>query len=450
MIPLSSRLLFAVLLILANVAMLSGDAIAQSSSATIRGTTDSVVKPESVGLSTARLDRVDHVIQGYIDRKEAAGAIGLISRQGRTAYFRTWGDQDREAGTPMSEDTIFRIYSMSKPITTVAVMMLYEEGHFFLNDPVAKFLPELAGMQVQTETRDPSTGEVVIEDKLASRPITIRDLLRHTAGFSYGVFGDTQVDRSYREAGILSDDRNLEEMVSKLGKIPLRFEPGTHWHYSVSVDVAGRLVEVVSGMSFDEFLRQRIFEPLQMVDTGFTVPKEKASRFSVLYTPEGQPTGKDAFLQPPPKTKMIEPLVSNVLSKFDEGATFFSGGGGLVSTTRDYLQFCRMLINGGHLNGTRLLSRKSVELMTTSHLHNISGYGGSGTTFGLGFSVVEDIGQGGHLGTAGTYSWGGAAGTKFWIDPEEKLIGIFMVQILPHRTRMGDEFRTLTYQAIDD
>lgn len=419
-------------------------AVGQSHSAT------TLVAPESVGLSSSRLGRIDRMVQGYVDRREAAGAVALIARRDEIVYQRTWGDQDREAGVAMDDDTIFRIYSMSKPVTSVAVMMLYEEGHFFLNDPVAKFLPELKDLQVQTETRDSATGETTTSDRPATRPITIRDLLRHTAGFSYGVFGDTGVDRQYRDAGVLTDDSDLADMVSKLGKIPLRFEPGTHWHYSVSVDVAGRLVEVVSGMPFDRFLQQRIFAPLDMNDTGFVVPENKLDRFAVLYTPKGQPTGREAFLKPAPKTKEIEPLVSSELAQFDEGTTFFSGGGGLVSTAHDYLQFCRMLIHGGKLNGTRILSRKSVELMTTSHLHGITGYGGSGTTFGLGFSVVEDIGAGGHLGTRGTYSWGGAAGTKFWIDPDEELIGIFMVQILPHRTRMGDEFRLLTYQAIDD
>lgn len=423
---------------------LTASAVAQSP--TIPG----VVIPEAVGLSSSRLEHIDRVMQGYIDRREAAGAVALVARRDNIAYFKTWGDQDREAGVPMDDNTIFRIYSMSKPVTTVAVMMLYEEGHFFLNDPVAKFLPELSKLQVQTETRDPETGETTLATKDAARPVTIRDLLRHTGGFSYGVFGDTDVDRQYRDAGILAEDKNLEEMVSKLGRIPLRFDPGTHWHYSVSVDIAGRLVEVVSGMPFDQFLQQRIFTPLKMKDTGFVVPRNKQSRFAVLYTPKGQPTGRDAFLQPPPQTKEIEPLTGSDLARFEEGTTFFSGGGGLVSTTHDYLQFCRMLLNGGQLNDQRLLSRKSVELMTTSHLHGISGYGGSGTTFGLGFSIVEDIGAGGHLGTAGTYSWGGAAGTKFWIDPKEELIGIFMVQILPHRTRMGDEFRLLTYQAISD
>ncbi len=311
------------------------------------------------------------------------------------------------------------------------------------------FLPEFKDMQVQTETVNSETGEVSTEDAPAERPITIRDLLRHTSGLSYGVFGNTKVDQQYRKAGVLTNDKDLAHMVSKLGKIPLRFQPGTQWHYSVSVDVAGRLVEVVSGMPFDQFLRERVFNPLNMHDTGFKVPSAKANRFSVLYTPKGQPTGREAFLKQGPPTKLIEPLVSEDLGDFGEETTFFSGGGGLVSTTHDYLQFCRMMLNGGKLNGHRILSRKSVELMTTGHLHGIKGFEGS-ETFGLGFAILDDLGRGGKLGSEGTFDWGGAAGTKFWIDPEEDLIGIFMVQILPHRTRMGAEFRLLTYQAIDD
>lgn len=409
----------------------------------------SPVVPESVGLSSDRLSRIDGMMQGYVDRKEAAGAVALVARHGKVAYLKSWGHQDRETGIAMNDDTIFRIYSMSKPVTSVAVMMLHEEGHFFLDDPVARFLPEFKDMHVQTETVDPKTDEVSVEDAPAQRPMTIRDLLRHTAGLSYGIFGNTKVDQQYRELGVLTDDKDLAEMVSKLGKIPLRFQPGTQWHYSVSVDVAGRLVEVVSGMPFDQFLKERIFNPLSMHDTGFKVPSAKANRFSVLYTPRGQPTGREAFLKEGPPTRLIEPLVSEDLGDFGEDTTFFSGGGGLVSTAYDYLQFCQMMLNGGKLNGNRILSRKSVELMTADHLHGIKGFGGS-ETFGLGFAVLNDLGRGGKLGTEGTFDWGGAAGTKFWIDPEEDLIGIFMVQILPHRTRMGEEFRLLTYQAIDD
>ena len=402
--------------------------------------------PEDAGFSPSRLARIDLTFQNYVDRKEAAGAVALIARRGKVAYLQTWGDRDREQQKPMTEDTIFRIYSMSKPITSVAVMMLYEEGHFFLDDPVAKFLPELAGMQVQTERRDPKTGEVTTETRSAKRPITIRDLLRHTAGLTYGFFGDSEVDRAYRSQGILIDEDTIAQTVQKLGKIPLRFEPGDRWHYSVSVDVLGRLIEVVSNKPLDEFLRQRIFDPLGMGDTGFQVPESKRDRLAQLYTPKGTEASREAFLKGSPPTKEIEVLESNELSSYDESATHFSGGGGLVSTAADYWRFCQMMLNGGH----RILSRKSVELMTSDHLHGISGFARSGSTFGLGFAVTTDVGQAGSLGSVGSFSWGGAAGTRFWIDPQEELIGIFMVQILPHRTRMGEEFRLLTYQSIAD
>ena len=409
-----------------------------------------VVTPEQVGLSLRRLNRIDSHMQGYVDRKEAAGALGLIARNGKVAFFKKWGDQNRESGIPMADDTIFRIYSMSKPITSVAVMMLMEEGHFFLNDPVAKYLPEFAEMQVQTEETDPDTGEVKIETSTATRPITVRDLLRHTAGFTYGVFGNTKVDQQYRQAGILTVGTNLENTVKKLAEIPLRFEPGTRFHYSVSVDVAGRLVEVVSGQPFDEFLQQRICEPLGMTDTGFRVPEQDRQRFAILYTPKGtQADSREAFLTAPRSKEIVPMPISTDRGDFDEKTLFFSGGGGMVSTATDYLRFCQMLLNGGALNGNRLLSRKSVELMTADHLHGINGYG-SGSTFGLGFGILQDIGQTGKLGSPGTFDWGGAAGTKFWIDPVENLIGVFMVQSMPHQTQMGEDFRQLTYQAIAD
>lgn len=414
--------------------------------------TESFVKvtPEQVGLSLQRLNRIDNHIQGYVDRKEAAGAMAVIARHGKIAYTKTWGHQDREQEIPMSEDTIFRIYSMSKPITTVAVMMLMEEGHFYLDDPIAKFMPEFGEMQVQTETTDPKSSEVKVATKKATRAITIRDLLRHTAGFTYGIFGNTKVDQEYRKAGILVSAFNLEDTTKKLAKIPLRFEPGTQFHYSVSVDVAGRLVEVVSGMPLDQFLDERIFTPLGMQDTGFQVPSDDRNRFAILYTPKGtQADSREAFLTAPQSKEIIPMPPSADRADFNEDTKFFSGGGGLVSTASDYLRFCQMMLDGGELNGTRLLSRKSVELMTADHMTGIKGMGG-GTTFGLGFGILKDIGQTGKLGSPGTYDWGGAAGTKFWIDPVEGLIGVFMVQSLPHQTRMGEEFRQLTYQAIAD
>ncbi len=446
------------LLVLLTLALLTSPLGAQTSVAVSSASIDSnkaldtlaITTPEQVGLSLRRLNRLDEHMQGYIDRKEAAGAVALIARHGKVAYFKKWGHQDREQEIPMADDTIFRIYSMSKPITTAAVMMLMEEGHFYLDDPIAKFMPEFAEMKVQTETVDPETSEVSVETTPAKRPITIRDLLRHTAGLTYGIFGNTQVNMEYRKADILVTKFNLADTTKKLAKIPLRFEPGTQFHYSVSVDVAGRLVEVVSGMPLDQFLQERMFAPLGMTDTGFRVPTENRDRFAILYTPKGTESDKrDAFLTAPQSKEIVPMPISADRGDFDGGTMFFSGGGGLVSTASDYLRFSQMMLNGGELNGNRILSRKSVELMTADHMTGIKGYG-NGMTFGLGFAILKDIGQTGKLGSPGTFDWGGAAGTKFWIDPAEGLIGVFMVQSLPHQTRMGEDFRQLTYQAIAD
>jgi CubicO group peptidase (beta-lactamase class C family) len=405
------------------------------------------VAPEEVGLASARLANIRSVMNRHVAEKQIPGAIGLIARRGKIAYQETFGMADVEAGKPMRLDTIHRIYSMSKPITSVAVMMLYEEGKFQLNDPVAKYLPEFAKMQVGTEEKDPQTGMPTLKTAPAKRPITVRDLLRHTAGLTYGVFGDTLIDREYRKAGILSD-LNLAAFVTNLGKIPLLYEPGTRWHYSVSVDVLGRLVEVLSGKSFDQFLQERIFTPLEMRDTGFYVPADKKDRFAKLYSPT-----KDGKIQPAvicaTRQECLEKF-PNAVPSFLEPPTMPSGGGGLVSTTYDYLRFCQMLLNQGQYGGKRLLSRKTVQLMSSDNLGTIPGMG-PGSGFGLGFAVSKAPGEAGMMGSPGEYNWGGAAGTRFWIDPQEELIGIFMIQILPHNgLEYGSEFRVMAYQAIAD
>ena len=420
--------------------------------------------PARAGMSAERLERLTRHMQQAVDDGVMVGGVGLIARKGRVVYEETYGHADLEPSRPMTEDTIFRIYSMSKPITAVAVLMLYEEGRFFLNDPVARYLPELADLEVATSTADggdtrmtsdgttsrtEGSGDPLQAGKTRKprRQPTIRDLLTHTAGFTYGVFGDTEVDQQYRQAQILADDVPLKEFVARLGQIPLQYEPGTRWHYSVSVDVQGALVEAVSGMPFGEFLQQRIFDPLDMVDTGFIVPEEKLDRFAELYSPAGTPSdAAQAFQTANQSTELVE-----ADEAFDEGykpgAKFQSGGGGLVSTASDYLRFSQMLLNGGELDGVRLLSPKTVELMSTNHLGDIP-MGRPGVGFGLGVAVAVDQGLIGELGSVGEYNWGGAAGTRFWIDPEEQLIGVFMVQSIPHRTRLGSEFKNLTYQAI--
>ncbi len=420
--------------------------------------------PARVGLDAQRLERIGEYMNSAVDDGTMIGGMAVIARNGRIAYTQTWGMKDREAGEPMAEDALFRIYSMTKPITGVALMMLYEEGRFFLNDPVAKYIPELADLVVARSTADGGNTRIVSDGtqsmtlgegnedltgqtRKPMRQPTIRDLLTHTAGFTYGVFGDTEVDRLYREAGIITDDVDLEEFVTRLGKIPLQYDPGTRWHYSVSVDIQGRLVEVLSGMSLGEFLKTRLFDPLDMKDTSFVVPADKLGRLAQLYTPEGTAEGADGFRSLGSGPLVVAP--ASVSDGFMEGAKFESGGGGLVSTARDYLRFSQMMLNGGELDGVYILSPKTVELMTMNHLGGISmGFGRTGVGFGLGFAVALDQGEIGEIGSEGEYNWGGAAGTRFWIDPEENLIGIFMVQSIPHRTRLADTFKVLTYQSI--
>ncbi|MFP6615407.1 MAG: serine hydrolase domain-containing protein [Candidatus Hydrogenedentota bacterium] len=413
-------------------------------------------KPAEVGLSPERLDRISGIIQNDVDTREIAGATAMIIRNGKIGYYENFGHADREKKIPMKDDTLFRIYSMSKPITSVALMSLFEEGKFFLDDPVSKYIPELGNLRVVVDPTDRGSGptfnlpseseanapsaapkESNLETVPANRDITIRDLLRHTAGLTYGFFGNTDVDKAYQELGILLTDRNLADMVAKVGKTPLLFQPGERWHYSISVDVQGRLVEVLSGKSFDVFLQERIFEPLGMTDTGFYAPKEKLSRLSKMYTPS-----QEGGIEPAP-----EFMSRNFVAK----PALFSGGGGLVSSTGDYARFCQMLLNGGTLDGHRILSRTTIELMTKDHCQTADiGMRSGGNSFGLGFQVALDQGRSGSPVSEGTYSWGGAAGTKFWIDPKEDLIGIYMVQTLPHIGTFGEVFKNMVYQSIDD
>ena len=414
--------------------------------------------PEEVGLSKARLSRITDAMNEDVEKGELRGALALVARNGKIAYFETAGMADTEEGIPMREDTIFRIYSMSKPITSVAVMTLFEEGRFFLKDPISKYLPELGGMSVSVEgepqtngptfnlpdedpnERSPSTATLsTLNTVPAKREITVQDLLRHTAGFTYGFFGNSEVDKLYTQNGILTTDETIAETVEKLSKIPLKHQPGETWEYSVSVDVLGRFIEVIADQRFDEFLAERIFAPLGMVDTGFYVPDDKLHRFAQLYTPA-------------PEGEGVEPAPAFFSRNFLDNPTFLSGGGGMVSTAADYLRFCQMLLNGGELDGVRILSRKTVELMTADHTQDIEiamrrgGYG-----FGLGFAVAQNIGRVGSPTSPGEFNWGGAAGTKFWIDPQEQLIGIYMVQILPHTgLTFGNEFKILAYQSIAD
>jgi CubicO group peptidase (beta-lactamase class C family) len=400
----------------------------------VQGTGLAATMPEVVGLSSERLKRINKVVQGYVDEKKAAGFVTMVARRGKVAHFESFGLSDVESGKAMKPDAIFRIYSMSKPITSAAAMMLYEEGNFQLDDPVSKFIPEFKDMKVFVKKT-----EAGVEVTDAKRQITIRNLLTHTSGLAYGLGKDTEVDVMYQEEKMLKWDETLEEKVARLAKLPLADEPGSRWRYSISIDVVGRLVEVISGKRFDVFLDERLFEPLGMKDTGFYVPAEKMSRIAALYKAD--------------ETGAIGPVVDEKYwGRFSKLPKFLSGGGGLVSTASDYMRFCQMMLNGGELDGVRLLGRKTVELMTMNHLDFkllLSGPG-EGSGFGLGFGVLMDVAKSGSIGSAGSYSWGGAASTGFWIDPREKLIGIVMTQVMPYTNRFTEEFKVLTYQAIVD
>ncbi len=388
--------------------------------------------PEEVGLSSERLERIGEVFQDYVDEGRIAGAVGMVLRNGKLAYVNAWGMRDLEAGDVMEEDDLFKICSMTKPVASVAVMTLYEEGHFFLSDPIGRYLPALANLRV-ANLAEASAGQEIPTER-ARRQVTIHDLLRHTSGFTYGDLSNTVVDAVYREREILYQP-TLEDQVAALGEIPLLYQPGTQWNYSVSVDVLGRLVEVVSGQPFDVFLRERIFDPLGMADTGFRVPDSKSDRVAPTY---GH-SGPDRTLGP------------GDTSICDLPPTLFSGGAGLRSTAQDYARFAQMLLNGGELDGARILGRKTVELMTVDHLEEgmPTGFLSPGWSFGLGFTVKTEAGLDGLPSSVGEYNWIGIQGTSFWVDPEEDLVGVFMVQIRPNRDiTFRDQFKRLVYQAL--
>ena len=419
----------------------------------------SSTKPERQGFSSERLEKLTQLMNAKVEDGTMVGGMGVIARNGKIIYSQTYGQADREAGKAMTDDAIYRIYSMTKPITGVALMMLYEEGKFRLNDPIAMYIPEMANLQVALSTAgtgivsDGTTSttigsgdeSLVGQTRKPTRQPTIRDLMTHTAGLTYGVFGNTEVDQAYRKAGLLGD-MDLKEFVTALGKLPLQYDPGSQWHYSVSVDVQGYLVEVLSGMKFSEFLQQRIFGPLDMKDTAFKVNEGNKDRLTQLYKPKG--VTADNYFSPATGSG-LEVADAFISAGYIYGGKFESGGGGLIATARDYLRFSQMMLNGGELDGVRILSPKTVDLMTTNHIGDMGlGFGRKGVGFGLDFAVVLNPGEVGEVSSAGEYNWDGAAGTRFWIDPQEQLIGLFMVQSIPHRTRLADDFKVMTYQAL--
>lgn len=405
-----------------------------------------IVVPETVGLSSERLERISRNIQKSVDENRIAGAVSLVARHGRIAYFKAFGMADRENKKPMQTDHLFRICSMTKPITSVAVMVLYEEGRFLLNEPVSNFIPDFKEMNVldppYTQDKTSPTGSLVE----AKRPITIRHLLTHTSGLTY--HWNARLGKQYREAGmghgVLHQEGTIGEAVKRLARMPLLFHPGDAWEYSVADDVLGYLVEVISGMPFDKFLHERLFKPLGMKNTGFFLPQEKVSRLAKAYTyyPE-----KGLQLFRDQQTIEEGTFVYSADYPYHAPRTYFSGGGGLCSTAEDYYRFCRMMLNGGKVGATRILSRKSVELISQNHIQGRSETSG----YGLGFGVNSEARHLTELGSLGAYYWGGFFYTSFVIDPKEDLIAIFMGQLHP-TGGLNLEARTirLAYQAIND
>jgi len=399
-------------------------------------------KPESVGLSSERLERISKTVQKDIDdSKRIAGAVTMVVRHGQVVWLKAQGMQDREAGKAMRPDTIFRICSMSKPITSVAVMMLYEEGYFLLEDPVSRYLPEFKNPRVLVKPANGGDSYTVP----AAHEITIRDLLRHSSGLTYNWNPDLGplYEKADVGSGLLPYDGTIGDSVSRLAKLPLLFSPGERWEYGLSVDVLGRLIEVVSGMPLDQFLRTRIFDPLGMKDTYFFPPENKLDRLAAAYT-----YYPDKGLQRFPETPITEGSFTYSADYPYRGPKkLFSGGAGLNSTAADYARFCEMLLEGGKLGNVRLLSRKSVELMTHDQLGKI----GTDQSFGLGFAIEGDRGPLAELGTPGSYDWGGFFYTAFSVDPKEQMIVIFMGQLHPTGDlELDRQVHELAYQAIVD
>lgn len=387
------------------------------------------VAPEEIGLSSARLARLGEVLREEIERGRVPGAVALIARRGRVGYFESFGVRDPVSGAPMTKDAIFRIYSMTKPITSVAAMMLWEEGRFLLSDSIADYLPEFSHPQVAVERAG------AVERVPADRAITIQDLLRHTSGLTYEFRGSGPVHKMYMSAKVYSRSQSSADQAATLAKMPLLHQPGTRWEYSRATDVVGRLIEVLSGVPLRVFLERRILAPLGMSDTSFHVPPPHHSRIAEAFAKDPDSGGKVMLLE------------------VRDAPAFESGGGGLVSTAGDYARFLQMLLDGGTLGGSRFLSRKTLELMTADHLGPMTGAPDlllPGHGFGLGFAVRLHTGIAALPGSIGQYFWGGLAGTTFWVDPAEQLFAILLIQAPGRRDYYRTLFRDLVYSAFDD
>jgi CubicO group peptidase (beta-lactamase class C family) len=402
------------------------------------------VKPETVGFSSERLEHLHTIMQQAVDQKQIAGIVTILARHGKVVDYRTYGQRDMAVGAPMTKDVIFRDFSMTKPVTGVAMMILYEEGKWLPSNPIAKYIPEFAHLKVYKGTD--ADGKMILVDP--DHAPTMRELMSHSAGFTYGFFGDTPVDKMYRDQNLLAS-KNLQEFIDKLAKIPLLYQPGKGWTYSMSMDVEGYIVEKLSGQSLPDFMHDRIFSPLGMRDAGFYVPADKRSRFTVLYR-----TGPNGEL-------LADPGASRRSGDYDVQPTMPSGGGGMVSTAEDYYRFAQMLENGGELDGKRILAPATVQLMTSNHLppELLTGQYGIGVQVmrpGLGYgyncAVEFDPPEANLSDGKGTFFWDGAAGTWFWVDPTNDVVFIGMIQRMlgPASPHLEYESRSAVYGALVD
>jgi len=397
-----------------------------------------VIKPEDVGFSGKRLERIDDAFNGYVKDNKMAGSVILVSRKGKVAYYKAFGFRDLEAKSAMTKDAIFRIASQSKAIISTGIMILQEEGKLLIQDPLSKYLPEFKETVVAQPKADGDYDVVK-----ATRAVTLRDLLTHTAGIGYGmgVAADQWKTAALQGWYFADRDEPIAETIKRMALLPMDAQPGTKWVYGYSTDILGVVIERASGMPLDQFLRERIFTPLAMNDTYFFLPKEKVTRLTKVYAPkEGQPL-------------VAAPVAGTMDSQgaYVEGPRkSFSGGAGLLSTTRDYYLFLQMLANGGALNGKRILSRHTVDLMTSNHLNDEVTFR-PGEGFGLGFSVLEDVGVRGNPGSPGEFGWGGAYGSTYWVDPAEDLVVVYFTQVRPSSI-VKDQLmlRTLIYQALEN
>jgi CubicO group peptidase (beta-lactamase class C family) len=404
-----------------------------------------VTVPESVGFSSERLEHLHALMQQTVDKKQVAGIVTVLARHGKVVDYRTYGQRDMASGAPMTKDVIFRDYSMTKPVTGVAMMILYEQGKWLPSDPIAKFVPEFAHLKVYKGVD--ADGKIILVDP--DHAPTMRELMSHTAGFTYGFFGNTPVDQMYRDAHLL-DSKNLQEFIEKLAKLPLLYQPGKGWTYSMSMDVEGYIVEKLSGKSLPDFMRENIFNPLGMKDAGFYVPAEKRDRFSAVYT-----TGPNGDLVAAASSS------SGRATDYTAEPGMPSGGGGMVSTAADYYRFAQMLLDGGQLDGKRILAPATVKLMTSNHIPTelLTGQFGIGSQImrpGLGYgyncAVVFDPPEANLPEGKGTFYWDGAAGTWFWVDPTNDVVFIGMIQRMlgPASPNLEFESRSLIYGALVD